>query len=273
MSFDRSITGFAAEQPAASAETSSPQGVQLPAALRLQILATEHWSLLATRSMTWNESFSRAGMFLATLSGSIVALALVAQATAFGPEFLVAALIILPVVLFIGLATFVRLVAANGEDVLWVQGMNRLRHAYLEMAPDLEPYLVTGWHDDEAGVLRTFGAAPSGHPFHHHVFVTTPAVVGTVDAVLGASVAGIVGHHLGLSPTLSFGLAAVAFVATAAALAVYQLRSFAARGRVGTVRFPTPPSGGSIDAAAGHSHDRGAPGRGVDGGSVRPSSR
>jgi hypothetical protein len=193
-----------------------------------------------------------------TLSGSIVALALVAQATAFGPEFLVAALVILPVILFIGLATFVRLVAVNGEDVLWVQGMNRLRHAYLELAPDVEPYLVSGWHDDGAGVLRTFGASPTGHPIHHHVFVTTPAVVGTVDAVLGASVSGMVAHHLGLGLNLSLGLAAATFLIVAGALAAYQLRSFASRGRIDTVRFPTPPAGGSIDAA-GHSHDRGAP--------------
>ena len=37
------------------------------ASLRSQILATEHWSLLATRSMTWNEIFSRAAMFITVL--------------------------------------------------------------------------------------------------------------------------------------------------------------------------------------------------------------
>lgn len=35
--------------------------------------------------------------------------------------------------------------------------MNRLRHAYVELTPDLAPYLVAGWHDDEAGVLTTLG--------------------------------------------------------------------------------------------------------------------
>ena len=258
MSFEPSIPGFAGEPQVERTDAlSSRMGGPIPASVRLQILTTEHWSLLATRSMTWNESFSRSSMFLATLSGSIVALALVAQATSFGPEFLVAALVILPVILFIGLATFVRLVAVNGEDVLWVQGMNRLRHAYLELAPDLEPYLVSGWHDDEAGVLRTFGAPLIGHPLHHHVFVTTPAVVGTVDAVLGASVTGIVGHHLGLGLTLSLALAAATFLFVATTLAVYQLRSFAARGRVGAVRFPTPRAGSAIEDAVGHGHDRG----------------
>src|SRR5881628_1486079 len=81
-------------------------------AMRLQILSTEHWSLLASRSLAWNESFSRVGMFLSTLSGAIVALALVAQASAFGEGFTLFALVILPVVLFIGVATSIRLGAS-----------------------------------------------------------------------------------------------------------------------------------------------------------------
>jgi hypothetical protein len=68
----------------------------------MQILTTEHWSLLATRSMIWNEIFTRASMFLTTLSASIVALALVAQATEFDETFRTLALLILPVVLFLG---------------------------------------------------------------------------------------------------------------------------------------------------------------------------
>jgi hypothetical protein len=51
----------------------------LSPALRLQILSTEHWSLLASRSLAWNEVFGRTGMFLSALSGAIVALALVGR--------------------------------------------------------------------------------------------------------------------------------------------------------------------------------------------------
>ena len=103
----------------------------LPPALRLQILTTEHWSLLSTRALSWNEAFSRATMFLSVLSGAVVALALVAEATAFGEGFVTFALLILPVVLFVGVTTFMRLVAINHEDIGWVVGMNLLRHAYL----------------------------------------------------------------------------------------------------------------------------------------------
>lgn len=31
-----------------------------PTTLRMQILTTEHWSLFSSRSLAWNESFSRA---------------------------------------------------------------------------------------------------------------------------------------------------------------------------------------------------------------------
>ena len=48
------------------------EGMPTPAdsmpARRAQFLATEHWSLLATRSLSWNESFSRSSMFLTSLS-------------------------------------------------------------------------------------------------------------------------------------------------------------------------------------------------------------
>ena len=74
-------------------------------AVRAQILATEHWSLLATRSMTLNEIFSRASMFITVLSAAVVALALVAQATGFGTGFRLFALLVLPIVLLVGVAT------------------------------------------------------------------------------------------------------------------------------------------------------------------------
>jgi hypothetical protein len=59
---------------------------EVSAALRAQILSTEHWSLLATRSQTWSESFARAQMFLSVLSANVIALALVAQTSLLSPQ-------------------------------------------------------------------------------------------------------------------------------------------------------------------------------------------
>jgi len=45
-------------------------GPENQASLRAQILGVEHWSLLATRSIIWQEIFSRTGTFLTILSVS-----------------------------------------------------------------------------------------------------------------------------------------------------------------------------------------------------------
>lgn len=138
---------------------SSPR-TDVPEAVRVQILATEHWSLLATRSITYGAIFNRASIFLTVVSAAVVALALVAQATEFGDRFYVFALLVLPLALFIGVATYIRIIDARIEDFWLVSGMNRLRHAYLEIAPELEPYFVTTM--SKACTRRTALARMSG---------------------------------------------------------------------------------------------------------------
>jgi hypothetical protein len=183
---------------------------------RLQILATEHWNLLATRSLSWSESFSRAGMFLTVLSGAVVSLALVAQATSFGQGFVVFALLILPVVLLIGLATYVRLVEVNSEDVHWVYGMNLIRHAYLDMEPDLRPYFVSGSTIDDAGIIQTYGSHGTGSVALHGL-VTTPATIAFVNGMLAAvfGVVALIQWQMTMLPAV--GVGAVLFVVTCAA--------------------------------------------------------
>jgi len=156
----------------------------------LQILATEHWSLLATRSLSWSESFARAGLFLSVVSATAVALALVGQATDFGDRFVAFALVMLPVDLFVGLATFTRLDEVNGEDAIWVAGMNRIRHAYLEVNPALAPYFITGATDDPAGMEKTFGIHRPGNALAHWI-VTMPGMVAVIDGVLAGLIVGL----------------------------------------------------------------------------------
>ena len=193
------------------------------------MLATEHWSLLATRSLSWNEAFSRAGMFLSLLSGATVALALVAQASAFGPGFVAFALLILPVVLFVGVATYARLLEINNEDYVWVRGMNRLRGAYLEVDPEIGRYFITGTTEDAKGIFKTFGSDEEssfeGEWFHG--FVTTPATIGFVDAMIAAVLAGVVVVQLNPSTMIpaAAGVGVVAFLLTSAALALWAYRS------------------------------------------------
>lgn len=198
-------------------------GQRLSPDLRLQILTTEHWSLLSTRALTWNEAFSRATLFLSALTGSVVALALVAGVMGFDEGFVAFALLLLPVVLFVGVSTFRRLIEINREDVRWVVGMNRLRNAYLEAAPELRPYFVTGWTDDEAGIMATFGARPGAGSFAHE-FVTTPGLIAVVDGVVAGVLAAILGLQIGAGTGISLALAVSSCVVTIGLLAFLQYR-------------------------------------------------
>jgi hypothetical protein len=214
-----------------------PSGPSLPPDLRLQILTTEHWSLLSTRALSWNEAFSRATMFLAVLSGAVLALALVAQANGFDEGFTTFALLILPVVLFVGIATFIRLVAINREDVGWVIGMNLLRHAYLAAAPDLRRYFVTGSSDDEAGVMATFGASPGPGSFVHEL-VTTPGVLAVLDGVIAGVLGGILSMRAGLDEVGPIAVAIAVGVITVALQLFHQYRVVVRPRGQGPTRFP-----------------------------------
>jgi hypothetical protein len=215
-------------------------------ALRAQILATEHWSLLATRSMSWNEAFARANMFLTLLTGSIVALALVAQATSFGEGFVLFAILILPVVLFVGLATYIRLLEINNEDYVWVKGMNRLRGAYLELDPQLASYFITGSTEDAVGIFRTYGAHEvtqrSLDTGRFHGLVTTPTTIAFVDAMLGAVLAAIIVVQLRMEMVPAAGIGVLAFFVVGVALAYIGFRSQEMARLYPETRTPREPS-------------------------------
>jgi hypothetical protein len=224
MAMERMPQGVPPAAPTGAAE--GPASDAARRALRVQMLATEHWSLLATRSLSWNEAFARASMFLSLLSGAVVALALVAQATAFGEGFVLFALLTLPVVLFVGLATYVRLLEINNEDYVWVKGMNRLRGAYLEIDPGIAGYFVTGTSEDAVSIFKTFGSDEKHlDTGRFHGFVTTPATIGFVDAMVAAVLAAIVVVQLDMAMISAAAVGVVAFLVTAVALAWFGYRS------------------------------------------------
>jgi hypothetical protein len=210
--------------------------------MRLQILSTEHWSLLASRSLAWNESFSRAGMFLTTLSGAIVALGLVGGATGFGAAFTLFALVILPVVLFIGVATWIRLGASNRHETLCVVGMNRIRAAYLELAPDLARYFVMSAHDDFRGIGITMGAQPGGGRAYWvaQMISGTPTVVEVLNSVLVGAIAAIAAVRLGSPPAVALLVGAAGFTIAITLHAWYVRRGVARLMADHHPMFPTP---------------------------------
>ena len=137
-------------------EVSQPRmGGALPG-VRAQLLATEHWSLLATRSTAQSEVLSRITTFLMLVSASIVSLALIGQFTRFDQRFITFALVLLGMLALTGTLTQMRAGNASIEDLAHVIGMNRLRAAYVELDPGIERYLVTSAHDDANGLWRAY---------------------------------------------------------------------------------------------------------------------
>jgi hypothetical protein len=211
-----------------------------PSPHALQILTTEHWSLLAARSLGYTESMSRTQIFVAALTGSVVALALVAQATDFGSGFVAFALVLLPVVYFLGVATIARLAQVAFEDARWVQGMNRIRNAYLDLAPELEPYFVTSRYDDDRGILLT-SVAMRERPPAMHSFVTIPGVVAVVNSVVAGAIAGIAALALDLGTAVALAAGGVLFVFSIGAFGIWAERTISRYTAELNPIFPSPP--------------------------------
>ncbi|MCK8610311.1 hypothetical protein [Agromyces sp. C10] len=158
--------------------------------LRAQMLATEHWSLLASRSTTQSEVLTRIAIFLTLVSAGLLALGLLGNATQFRGWFGVAALGILLLLALLGLITAMRVYNSGTDDLMYVIAMNRLRGAYLDLDPGLERYLVSSANDDEPGVARTYYAYG---PRRSQVFASSMMIITVVEAsVLGLLAGGIV---------------------------------------------------------------------------------
>lgn len=165
----------------------------------IQILSTEHWSLLASRSLAYNEAFIRGGMFLTFLSMSFVALALLAQGMAFDDQFLTVAAVVLAFDLVIGLATYGRINGANVDDLRAVYGMARIRHGYTEIAPVVVPYLTTATHDDLPSVLTAYGSPSlSGVGTILYGLTTSGGMIGLITSMVGGVLAAVLGLLVGV---------------------------------------------------------------------------
>lgn len=199
---------------AVSREDDASAPPQVPA-MRVQILATEHWGLLASRSMTWSEVMSRITIHLTVASAALVVLALVVQSSGFGTGFHVLSIGLAAVVLILGTLTGVRVRSASIEDRAAIIGMNRLRAAYLSLDPTLTDYLVTSWHDDDAGVMRSTTLGAPRHPVAH-VLGSTNLFMTAVNTIVAGTLGALIASAAGRNPaqiTVAGLLAALGYLA------------------------------------------------------------
>lgn len=136
----------------------APEGTPQPNPSRqaaMQALTTEHFTLQGARGVIMAEIGSRATIYLSAVSASVVALAFVT--TLSDAEELVRGfiLVLLPVLAFMGFVTKARLVQLSYTDFHYQRAINRIRHFYVEAAPETAHYLLLSTHDDMAGVAQS----------------------------------------------------------------------------------------------------------------------
>jgi hypothetical protein len=163
---------------------------------------TEHFNLQVSRAVTVSEANGRASIYLAALSSNLIALAFIGQISRLGVAFYAFALILLPVLAFVGTVTFLRLVQSSIEDIAYAQRIALVRSYYLRVAPELEPYLVA--------LRGTRAAALHGAPGAWQLTLTVAGMVAVVNSVVVAACAG-----LGL---VAAGVASLAIPVAAGAL-------------------------------------------------------
>jgi hypothetical protein len=222
----------------------------------LQILSTEHWSLLGARSLAYNEAFVRGGMFLTFLSMSFVALALLAQGMTFGNQFLTIAAVVLAFDFIIGLTTYGRINGANVDDLRAVHGringanvddlravhgMARIRHAYIEIAPLTQPYFTTATYDDVESVIGAYGTSstnPAGDMWY--AFTTSGGMIGLITSMVAGVLAAVIALLVGVSPDFAIWIGIGGGVLVLVLIVVLTFGAVPRHQAELGVRFPAP---------------------------------
>lgn len=188
-------------------------------ARRAQILATEHWGLLAARSTAQSEVLTRITIFLTLVSAGLVTIGLLGQASGYVGWFSPAMLGILAFLAVIGFMTQLRVMNVGAEDMMYVVAMNRLRGGYVDLDPQVAQYFLASTTDDQAGLDRTYsfiarrGAA-------NHLFASSMVLI----VVVNGCVDGLLVGALVVTATGAVGWAVAVGVAVGLACALAAMR-------------------------------------------------
>lgn len=214
------------------------------------MLATEHWSLLASRSTTQGEVLTRISMFLYLVSAGLVSLALAGQATNFDEGFPGFALTVLGIILLVGILTQVRVTNVSMEDLAYVLAMNRLRAAYVELDPGVEPYLMASRFDDLRGSQTTYyflGDRPRN--LSQILGSSMVFIIAVNSTLLGLLLAGIT-LGLGLPLGVSVAISVVGGLCLLVGSVAVGGSRYLGLWRRYTPLFPTPPADGPAAGSA-----------------------
>lgn len=187
------------------------------AGLLMQALGNQYGMLQSARGATISESSSRSSLYLTTLSAAVIGLSFVAQASKFGATFFTFAVAILPVVFFLGVVTYYRVLQTGVEDVIYARAMSKIQKFYSEIDP-AHADLFHATSVDQVG-LRRMGL----FALRWQQFLSSAATVAIVNSVVaGVLVALAVAFLLPVAPLVEILVGIVAALLIAAAFLRHQ---------------------------------------------------
>jgi hypothetical protein len=216
------------------------QNNQLPLELSPQLVAimtTEHYTLQTGRSLTTAETNGRSSLFVGAVSSGLIALTFVGQIAHLGTAFFVFSLVVLPTLLFMGLITFERVLQAGSVDVIYASGINRIRHLYLEYAPQMQPYFILSTHDDRKGILGHEAMTISWW----QVFFNTAGMIAVINSVLAGSFVGLLFAAFTFPLWVSACTGVTTFLLSVTIHQRYQWKQWMRQARTLPVLFPSQP--------------------------------
>src|SRR5215472_3599942 len=165
----------------------------------VQVMTTEHYNLQSGRSLAVSDANGRAALFLSTVSTTLVALAFIGNISHLGTAFFVFALVLFPSLFFLGLVTFDAVLQSAIEETVYTRGINRIRHLYVELAPQVKEYFILSTHDDTVVIFRRARWWQS--------FLTLAGMIAVINSLLAGAFTGLLVAQLS---TLSLPLSVIA---------------------------------------------------------------
>ena len=187
----------------------------------LKFLMTEHVALQTARATIVSDANGRINVFLSVVASSVIALAFIGQISNVGTAFYMFALVLFPSLFFLGLVTLLRALQNAMEDSIHVRGINRIRHYYAEIAPEMRDYFVHSIHDESSSVLQDMAIGRTVL----QPFVTTAGTIIVINSILAAIWISLLAQYLFAPPvwlTAVFG--GFLFIVALASQQIYQTR-------------------------------------------------
>jgi hypothetical protein len=227
-----------------------PKNEHLPMELSSQLVSmitTEHYNLQTGRAMTISEANGRSSLFVGAVSSGLIALAFVGQLSHLGTAFYVFSLVLVPTLFFMGLITFERVLQSGCIDVIYASGINRIRHLYLQYAPQMQPYFIHSTQSDPYFILSTPNnqqgtVAHVAMPLPWwQVFLSTAGMMAVINSVLAGSFVGLLLAAFTLPLWVCTSAGVVSFLVSLVLHQRYQWRQWMRVARAMPGLFPGQP--------------------------------